>query len=126
MILRVWRGCLLELCGPSAYTTIAHKCDHDIPGFRLTTPSSANDPRPNITAPSSVVETGHGAASSCVSMTSSMLASPQGASEEYMKIFSPSLSVNGCTLGLHVDEVVSDSSRRRKIADSASDDEARR
>lgn len=69
-------------------------------GLRRTMPSSEKYPLPFITCDGSHSSEAivHGVASSWELMTSSMLASPQGASEEYMKIFTPSLMAKGWKL----------------------------
>ena len=71
-----------------------------IPGFRLTIPSSEKYPLPlSFSWPpvSSAPDGGaaHGVGSSCWSIMSSILASPQGASEQYMWILMLSRIVNG-------------------------------
>ena len=67
-----------------------------LPGFRLTTPNCAKDPRPSRgdCNGSSWKGIGQGVASFCASITNSMLASPQGASEQYMMILRSSNIVN--------------------------------
>lgn len=70
-------------------------------GFLRTMPSWEKYPLPSSSLYSgklSVPElerSGHGVASSCASMISSMLASPHGASEQYMCSFRSSLSAKG-------------------------------
>lgn len=83
-------------------------------GLRLTIPNSEKDARPFRTAVPSLdvdatgfasleIDTGaanvigQGVASAWCRMVNSMLASPQGASEQYMRIFQPSLISKGGT-----------------------------
>jgi hypothetical protein len=66
-------------------------------GFRRTTPNREKSPRPSIVPGFSSGTYSHGVGSSCSAMTNSMLASPQGASELYMWMRTPSLNENGST-----------------------------
>lgn len=70
----------------------------NLQGFLLTKPSWEKDPRPNSPGGESSLDTvtGQGVASSCASITNSMLASPHGASEQYIMILDPSWRINGC------------------------------